>query len=91
MTEEIRADGLRRQAEAIEALSALVEGARQQAPNLKELLEAALSGDPNATPDMLARSGPVAVSGQDFLFLLNTALASSGVRPYFGVFGALWA
>jgi enterochelin esterase-like enzyme len=72
MTGQTKADGLRPQAEAIEAVSALVEGARQQAPNLKALLEAALDGDPNATPDMLARSGPVAVSGQDFLFLLKT-------------------
>ena len=72
MTGEPRADGMRPEAEAIEALRALVEGARRQAPNLKALLEAALTGGPDDTPETLARSGPVAVSGQDFLFLLKT-------------------
>src|SRR5687768_6961706 len=72
VTGETRADGLRPEAEAIEAVCQLVEAARQQAPNLGELLQNVLDCDPNATADLLARSGPVAVSGQDFLFLLKS-------------------
>jgi enterochelin esterase-like enzyme len=72
MTEQGRAEGLRPEAEAIEAVCRLVEAARQQAPNLAELLQNVLDCDPNATADLLARSGPVAVSGQDFLFLLKS-------------------
>jgi len=67
-----RADGLRPEAEAIEALGTLVEAYRRQAPNLNELLRLALTGGPFDTPETLARSGPVAVSDQDFLFLMKT-------------------
>jgi enterochelin esterase-like enzyme len=65
------------EADAIEAACALVEGARQQAPNLTELLTTALDGAPSGSPDPLARYGPVAVSGEDFLFLLETEQPSA--------------
>lgn len=72
MTGETRVDGLRPEAEAIEALCALVEGARQQAPNLKDLLANVLDSGSGASAEVLGRAGQVAVSGEDFLFLLMT-------------------
>jgi len=72
MSGQTRDDGLRPEAEAIEAVCRLVEGARQQAPNLNELLRDVLACDPNVDADTLGRSGSVAVAGQEFLFLLET-------------------
>ena len=73
MSRVSRIGQFRPQAEAIEAVRALVEAARQGSPNLKELLEAALDEAPIPESDPLAPAqGPVAVSGQDFLFLLRT-------------------
>jgi enterochelin esterase family protein len=71
MSETSRGVGCRAEADAIDAIRALIEGARQQAPNLKALLLAAI-GDSEESAEALARSGPVAVSGEDFLFLLKS-------------------
>jgi len=71
MTEQ-RTDGIRPEADAIEAMQALVEGARQRAANLPALLTAALDNGPKQTTDELGRAGQAAVSGEDFLFLLKT-------------------
>jgi hypothetical protein len=66
-------DGIvRPEADSIEAMSALVEGARKGASNLPELLTAALSNGSSEAVDLLGRAGQVAVSGEDFLFLLKT-------------------
>jgi enterochelin esterase family protein len=71
MSDTMRSDGLRAEAETIDAIRALVEGARQPAPNLKALLLAVI-GDSEESAEALARFGPVAVSGEDFLFLLKS-------------------
>jgi enterochelin esterase family protein len=72
MTGESRNDGLRPEAEAVEAVCGLVEGARQQAPNLSELLNTVLDNGSSEAVDLLGRAGQAAVSGEDFLFLLKT-------------------
>src|SRR3954469_9997897 len=64
--------GLRSEAEAIQAVNALVEVVRQGAPNVKELLEHVLGfGDAEAN-ELLGRAGQAFVAGQDALFLLKT-------------------
>ena len=62
----------RAEADSIAAMSALVEGARRGASNLPELLTAALAHGSADAADLLGRAGQVAVSGEDFLFLLKT-------------------
>ena len=64
--------GPRSEAEAIQAVCALVEGVRQGAPNVKRLLERVLGfGDAEAN-ELLGRAGQAFVSGEDALFLLKT-------------------
>jgi enterochelin esterase family protein len=86
MNSDSRVEGLRPQAEAIEAICGLVEAARQGSTNLKELLDTALDDAPVPASDPLAPgNGPVAVSGQEFLFLLRTdepAAVSIDDRPH---------
>ena len=77
MAGQSRADGLRPEAEAIEAVCRLVEGARQQAPNLQELLTAALDNGSSEAAEQLGRGGVAAVSGEDVLFLLETKRPSA--------------
>ncbi|MFN8633645.1 MAG: alpha/beta hydrolase-fold protein [Chloroflexota bacterium] len=72
MSTQPRADGIRDEADAIAMIDAAVQAARKQSPDFKELLLAAVDGGPTITDEMLGRSGPVAVSGEDFLFLLRT-------------------
>lgn len=72
MNDLTNGDGMRSEADAIEAVRALVEGARQGSPELNALLTTALDGGADDSAESLARSGPVAVSGDDFLFLLKT-------------------
>src|SRR4051812_31933276 len=67
-----RTDNVRPEAEAIQAMCALVEGAREGAVNLGELLTAARDNGAAQTADEFGRAGQAAVSGEDFLFLLKT-------------------
>jgi enterochelin esterase family protein len=73
MNGEDRVNGIRPQAEVIDAICALVEAARQGSPNLRERLEVALDDASGVASNPLPPgSGRVAVSGQDFLFLFRT-------------------
>src|SRR5215207_2026247 len=67
-----RTDGIRPEADAVEAMQALVEGAPQRAANLPALLAAALDNGPADAADLLGRAGQAVVSGEDVLFLLKT-------------------
>src|SRR5690242_12967449 len=60
------------EAAAIESLHELVDAARLGSPKLKDILTRVLASGVSVPPDLLARYGPVAVCGQDFLFLLST-------------------
>jgi hypothetical protein len=68
---DLTADGIvRPEADAITAMSALVEAARQGSTELPARLNAVLAnGDADAV-ELLGRAGQAAVSGEDFLFLL---------------------
>ena len=64
--------GPRSEADAIQAVNALVEGARQGSSNVAALLETVLSfGDADAN-ELLGRAGQAFVAGEDVLFLLKT-------------------
>jgi enterochelin esterase-like enzyme len=62
----------RSEADTIGALCALVESARRGETNLEELLTEAFGGDLSTVPELINRYGPVAASGEDFLFLCKS-------------------
>src|SRR4051794_29724868 len=64
--------GLRSEADAIQAVNALIEAVRQGASNVAGLLESVLGFGNAEANELLGRAGQAFVSGEDTLFLLKT-------------------